>query len=407
MSDRLFRLEQEIARMRQQSQLGLSEAAAYDDSPQNNRLLALQQSLTSSEFGYGLEFDPGMDTENGDRYINQQQIVQQNRWRQKFAEAKAGEITMSFTQRASRATSELVFKHMTEDELTAEFQDTCKRKTGVQERTTMLTSLPNRGTTTVTWGGVTCNILSDPADKNLDLKKEQLKIALEAFQGQAGFALPQNQLNVYCVTSGTSAWSNMSVGFVYKDPANQPNQLRVALILGDSIGEETSTRLLCDDVHDYYKPTLTVDASKRRAITAIYHEFGHIFHQLQSPIHYFGLANLVKVFNAGTGGYAGHANYNTFPTSPSFATLDGFLTAIKQHGQTVSQYASSHPNEFIAETFSGLMMGVPINADTQGAYQALGGPMPTTGMVHVRTGQNWLKRNVLYPMAKAIASIGE
>jgi hypothetical protein len=63
MSDRLFTLAQEIARIRQQCQQGLSEAAAYNDSPQNNRLLALQQSLTSSEFGYGLEFDLEFDLE--------------------------------------------------------------------------------------------------------------------------------------------------------------------------------------------------------------------------------------------------------------------------------------------------------------------------------------------------------
>lgn len=64
MSDRLFSLAQEIAQIRQQSQLGLSEAAAYDDSSHNNRLLALEQSLTvmqpdsqgmshANAYGYG------------------------------------------------------------------------------------------------------------------------------------------------------------------------------------------------------------------------------------------------------------------------------------------------------------------------------------------------------------------
>jgi hypothetical protein len=63
MVDRLFQLEQEIARHKQRSQPGFSESASYeeDGNPQNNRLLALQQSVTSSQFGYGLEF--GLDTD--------------------------------------------------------------------------------------------------------------------------------------------------------------------------------------------------------------------------------------------------------------------------------------------------------------------------------------------------------
>jgi hypothetical protein len=407
MSDRLFQLEQEIKRRKQQAQAGFSEAASYEeeDDLQNNRFLALQQSLTSSQFGYGLEFGLETNGEEDDQQTNQ--YNQYNGLAQRFSEAKVGPITISFTPRTGGAPIQLAFKEMTDPELTTEFQTVCTRHNGVQSRTSMLTNLPNRAASNFTWGGVACHILYDPADRNFDLKKERLKIALEAFQGQAGFALPQNQLNVYCVTAGTSAYSNMSVGFVYKDPANQPDQLRVTLILGDSIGVATGTRLLCDDVYDYYKPTFTVDASKRRALTAVYHEFGHIFHQLQSPSHYFGLANLVQVVNADDPGYAGHANYNTFPTNPSFAALNGFLNAIKEYGRTVSQYASSHPNEFIAETFSGLMMGVPIDANTRLAYQALGGPIPTAGMVHVRTGQNWLKRKVLYPIATAIKSIGE
>jgi hypothetical protein len=72
MSDRLFTLAQEVARIRQQCQQGLSESAAYDDNPQNNRLLALQQSLTSSDFGYGLEFGLATDGAEIDRHLTQE-----------------------------------------------------------------------------------------------------------------------------------------------------------------------------------------------------------------------------------------------------------------------------------------------------------------------------------------------
>jgi hypothetical protein len=49
MTDRLFKLAQQIERLRQQAQAGFSEAASYeeDNSLQSNRLLALQQSLSS------------------------------------------------------------------------------------------------------------------------------------------------------------------------------------------------------------------------------------------------------------------------------------------------------------------------------------------------------------------------
>jgi hypothetical protein len=49
MSDRLFQLEQELQRLRAQAQSGLSEAQSYEDAPQTNRLLALEQSLTLPE----------------------------------------------------------------------------------------------------------------------------------------------------------------------------------------------------------------------------------------------------------------------------------------------------------------------------------------------------------------------
>ncbi|NJM59358.1 MAG: hypothetical protein HC769_36760 [Cyanobacteria bacterium CRU_2_1] len=73
MTDRLFQLEQELLQLRQRSrQFGWSEAAAYDDSQQNNRLLALQQSLTSSEFGYGLEFGLETDGTRNDRNLTRE-----------------------------------------------------------------------------------------------------------------------------------------------------------------------------------------------------------------------------------------------------------------------------------------------------------------------------------------------
>lgn len=66
MSDRLFTLAQEIEAIRQCSQQKLSETKSYDDSSHNNRLLALEQSLSVMEpdshanaYGYGDMIDGG------------------------------------------------------------------------------------------------------------------------------------------------------------------------------------------------------------------------------------------------------------------------------------------------------------------------------------------------------------
>lgn len=49
MTDRLFQLEQEMQRLREQAESGLSAAQAYEDTPQTNRLLAIEQSLYFSK----------------------------------------------------------------------------------------------------------------------------------------------------------------------------------------------------------------------------------------------------------------------------------------------------------------------------------------------------------------------
>ncbi len=49
MTDRLFQLEQEMQRLKAQAESGLSAAQAYEDTPQTNRLLAIEQSLTFPE----------------------------------------------------------------------------------------------------------------------------------------------------------------------------------------------------------------------------------------------------------------------------------------------------------------------------------------------------------------------
>jgi hypothetical protein len=293
-------------------------------------------------------------------------------------------------------------------QISTEQATTYTRHNGVQSRTQMLMNHPQRQSSTQIIGGITCKIEADPNDPHRALKLKLLRLALTSFQGNAALALPQNKMHVYLISSTTNpqtATSNMSVGFVYKKLTADPHP-RVALILGDSIGTATGTQLLCDDVASYYRPTFTISARERRGLTAIYHEFGHIFHQLQSASHYYAMADLIKLFNAGAGAFMADPAYASFANAPSFADISSFRQAVVDWGQTVSQYASSHPNEFVAETFSGLMVGAPVQAGAEAAYQVLGGVVPPTGVRHHRSGRNAFKRRILYPVAKAIRDIG-
>lgn len=71
-------------------------------------------------------------------------------------------------------------------------------------------------------------------------------------------------------------------------------------------------------------------------------------------------------------------------------------------GRTISGYASGHPNEVVAEVFSGLAMGAPIADNVRTMYNAFGGPQPPDALVHVRTGSGWMKKNILYPVFHAV-----
>ncbi len=159
-----------------------------------------------------------------------------------------------------------------------------------------------------------------------------------------------------------------------------------------------------------------MNSKKKAALCAVFHEFGHAFHQLQNPGHFHALAAFwTLVHNLAGGGVSWEElqndprlqeRYAWLLHAPSRATLLQFRERFLEIAQTVSTYASSHPNETVAEIFSGVMMGAPISADALTLYQELGGPPVAQGAAHVRTGQNAFKKNVLYPIANAIRDIG-
>jgi hypothetical protein len=250
-----------------------------------------------------------------------------------------------------------------------------------------------------TYGGVACTINNCSKDPNYSTKKEQLKIALEQIKGKAGYALPGNKLTVWC-----HSVEQASVGYVLAGP-------EAHLILGTSATEKSATVLVADMVHDYYKPTITVNAKAKRCLTAIFHEFGHIFHQLQNPSHYFAVSQLPLL-----GGKADsellqspfkEKHERFFADAPTVADMKAFVADINKAAVKVSGYASKHPNEVVSEVFSGLVMGAPFDDVVVKTYEAIGGPKVVDGLCHIRKGQdNWFKK-VTYPIAKAIIEIGQ
>lgn len=127
-------------------------------------------------------------------------------------------------------------------------------------------------------------------------------------------------------------------------------------------------RVIADRIYDYYKSTRTVDEKEKCALNQTLHELGHIIHQLTSPDDYW--------LNAAVAG--GDDPMANFQRQTEF-------DSIRDRGlRYVSQYAGTDAkslNEFVAEVFAGLLMGIPWSQiDTSGklmtTYVSLGGPIP-------------------------------
>ena len=133
-------------------------------------------------------------------------------------------------------------------------------------------------------------------------------------------------------------------------------------------------RLVADQIYDYYKPAITVSAKKSRILAAIMHEFGHVLHQFLNPEEYYELAD----------------EHRQIIRNTATANVRRRHQEILRLGKQVSQFAASDDPragtpEFVAEVFSGLMMGLNYSQEVMDAYVACGGPVPADGTAHVRT----------------------
>jgi hypothetical protein len=210
-------------------------------------------------------------------------------------------------------------------------------------------------------------------------KKARLKEAIGKLQ-QAGIMFQNadvHRFQVFCYTG-------FSRGVVcFEAGAALPT---VVLMFGGRVCEHVTTqgapppviaggwtlnpkRIISDRFYDYYKGTYYSEEA-RCGLAQVFHEFGHIFHQLEHPTDYFlGADVAVKAMVPLATPQALQRNMLLPNTSTQARTY-------------VSEYADDGDralNEYVPEVFSGLMMGVDWNAvdPTLGAYNAylaLGGP---------------------------------
>ena len=235
-----------------------------------------------------------------------------------------------------------------------------------------------------TYQGISYTLYRDAGESavHFAFKKARLKEAIDKLQ-QAGIMFANadvHRFQVICYSNGPSR------GVVCIEAgAALPS---VVLMLGDRICQHVTTqfppppvvaggytgnpkRIISDRLYDYYRGTYQSEEAKC-GLAQVFHEFGHIFHQLQRPTDYF-LASDV-------------ANKAAQPlATPQAVQRDMLLPNTRTQAHTyVSEYAGDGDrtlNEYVAEVFSGLMMGVDWTAvdPTLGAYNAylaIGGPTP-------------------------------
>ena len=214
--------------------------------------------------------------------------------------------------------------------------------------------------------GVKLKMHVDATDPDAEVKKAQVAAALGVLETVGGLSLPNDKLEVYSHSAEQAC-----LGFVLSAPGG----VQAVMTLGTGV-TTTRMQLVSTIIHDEYAKTQASSAADMRVRAAIMHEFGHIFHQLLAPSHYFALASVAILSTKTQGELAGLANYALFPDRPSLQEMKAFVVAVKAQGARVSEYAGKmdNLNEFVAEVFAGLAMGLSYDDDVMTTYQQLGGP---------------------------------
>jgi len=205
-----------------------------------------------------------------------------------------------------------------------------------------------------------------------DKMRKATMVAVSALRGIVN-CIPvqtaQTSLEVFCAPS-----YQFSLGYRYIHGATGAE--KAGVLLGKTSVNKASTyeNYTVADLRDN-------DETDNHILITVLHELGHVIHQFQNLQHYMTLGrvqvlggsapNLDEVKNRAIG----NPKLKELAAGTTPKDLYNFIQTNKRLGKSVSNFAGSQAlNEFVAETFAALAIGLQISNDVLAAYVELGGP---------------------------------
>jgi hypothetical protein len=172
---------------------------------------------------------------------------------------------------------------------------------------------------------------------------------------------------------------NGSAGYVVMDTPIAPRKMR--MYCGKDLWGKGVTKTSIVGNFLYKAVSGSDDAkSECRILAMVFHEFGHLLHQMMSASHYFALGALGVLQSKHNSEFPTHRFLYLFSNGNQIA-MKAFHEGIKKYAALhVGVYASDREPEIVAEIFSGLMMGVVYEKGAMDIYEAFGGFLPPKEM---------------------------
>ena len=205
--------------------------------------------------------------------------------------------------------------------------------------------------------GVQVKIRTESGDQLSKLHKTSIERAVATVTA-AGHALPPldfylcADINIPNVAMKTYTGAN-ATPVIFLGPkmwAKNPMQPNSGNLVAGGIGTK-GQRGIADQQYDGTSRFFGNPGQKAQGETIVIHELGHVLHEMNNPGVFWEDQQAAEAQNASPNG-AGWADASV----------------------SVSAYAGKNPLEFVAEVFSGIVVGKNYAATVTGPYAALGGP---------------------------------
>ncbi|WP_434386314.1 hypothetical protein [Melittangium boletus] len=239
--------------------------------------------------------------------------------------------------------------------------------------------------------GVQVNLTVEEKDPDSLLKEQEFRGAVEFLARCKDFTLP-DKLHLYLTAEGSSAGyldSGRDDGAKWRVFLGKSSTKHVPVgppiqgVPDDVRGGRGATpnRIVGDQLYEAVLASApanlgataqvqVLDQARRARIRAtVFHELGHVLHAASCPERFNGLVD-EELLNRQKKAPLEISNMHAF---------------IRKVSKKVSAYAMTHPNEFVAETFSGLMSHLAYDDEVIDTYMRCGGPLGLAGTTRVGT----------------------